>query len=71
MKIPLPILFALGTALCWGLYGPTLANARSPERLYSAFKPYVGRPKRLKTFVCMYCTCIALHNRYICVLIEL
>ena len=23
-----PILFALGTALCWGLYGPTLGKAR-------------------------------------------
>ncbi len=42
MKIPIPVLFALGTAICWGLYGPTLAQARSPERLYSAFKPYVG-----------------------------
>jgi len=39
----IPILFALGTALCWGLYGPALANARSeakpPE--WSPFKPYV------------------------------
>lgn len=38
-----PILFAFGTAICWGLYGPTLHNARShakpPE--WSAFKPYV------------------------------
>lgn len=43
MKLPmLPILFALGTAICWGLYGPTLANARSPEKLWSPFKPYVG-----------------------------
>lgn len=42
MKIPLPILFALGTALCWGLYGPTLGQARSPQGLYSPFKPYVG-----------------------------
>lgn len=37
------ILFALGTALCWGMYGPTLAYARStakpPE--WSPFKPYV------------------------------
>ena len=43
MKLLLPILFALGTALCWGLYGPTLAFARStakpPE--WSPFKPYV------------------------------
>ncbi|MFQ5735125.1 MAG: hypothetical protein ACE5KM_24590 [Planctomycetaceae bacterium] len=42
MKIPPPVLFALGTALCWGLYGPTLAFARSPEKLWSPFKPYVG-----------------------------
>ena len=42
MKIPLPILFALGTALCWGLYGPVVGNARSPEKLWSPFKPYVG-----------------------------
>ena len=42
MKIPLPVLFALGTALCWGLYGPTVGNARSPEKLWSPFKPYVG-----------------------------
>lgn len=42
MKI-MPALFALGTAICWGLYGPVLANARSikspPE--WSPFKPYV------------------------------
>lgn len=42
MRIQLPILFALGTALCWGLYGPVLGNARSPEKLWSPFKPYVG-----------------------------
>lgn len=42
MKIPLPILFAIGTAVCWGLYGPTIGQARSPERLWSPFKPYVG-----------------------------
>jgi len=41
MKL-LPIAFALGTALCWGLYGPTIGNARSPEKLWSPFKPYVG-----------------------------
>jgi len=40
--IPIPVIFALGTALCWGLYGPTIGQARSPERLYSPFKPYVG-----------------------------
>jgi drug/metabolite transporter (DMT)-like permease len=43
MKLPmLPILFALGTAICWGLYGPTLAHSRSPDKLWSPFKPYVG-----------------------------
>ena len=42
MKLPVPILFALGTAFCWGLYGPTLSKARSPEKLWSPFKPYVG-----------------------------
>ena len=40
MKIPLPVLFAIGTALCWGLYGPTIGQARSP--MHSPFKPYVG-----------------------------
>lgn len=39
----IPILFALGTALCWGMYGPALSHARSeakpPE--WSPFKPYV------------------------------
>lgn len=40
----LPIILALATALCWGLYGPTIANARSESKppLYSPFKPYVG-----------------------------
>ena len=42
MKHTLPILFALGTALAWGSYGPVLGNARSPEKLWSPFKPYVG-----------------------------
>jgi hypothetical protein len=42
MKKMLPIILALATAVCWGLYGPIVANARSPERLYSPFKPYVG-----------------------------
>jgi len=42
MKIPLPILFAIGTALCWGLYGPVIGNARNSEGLWSPFKPYVG-----------------------------
>lgn len=35
----LPVLFALLTALCWGLYGPTLAQSRSA--FHSPFKPYV------------------------------
>ena len=33
-----PILFAALTALCWGLYGPALGEARSS--LASPFKPY-------------------------------
>lgn len=39
----IPILFALGTALCWGMYGPALGNARSTVRPpeWSPFKPYV------------------------------
>ncbi len=39
-----PILFALGTALFWGLYGPTIGNAHSkvpPPEGWSPFKPYV------------------------------
>lgn len=35
----LPILFALLTALCWGVYGPALAQCRTA--LGSPFKPYV------------------------------
>jgi len=43
MKNMLPFLFALGTALCWGLYGPTLGRARLVEdATASPFKPYVG-----------------------------
>ena len=49
MKHQLPIIFALGTALCWGLYGPTLQHARAPgsppsppPEGWSPFKPYVG-----------------------------
>lgn len=46
MKKPMlvPILFALGTALFWGLYGPTIGNAqgRPPSQGgWSPFKPYV------------------------------
>lgn len=32
---------ALCVALCWGLYGPTLTNARSPNREWGPFKPYL------------------------------
>ncbi len=32
---------ALFVALCWGLYGPTLSNARSPNREWGPFKPYL------------------------------
>ncbi len=37
-----PIIFAMGTALFWGIYGPTLGKARSPIGAYSGFKPYLG-----------------------------
>jgi uncharacterized membrane protein (DUF4010 family) len=40
-----PILFALGTAFFWGLYGPTIGNAQikgvQPPDGWSPFKPYV------------------------------
>ena len=42
MKTYLPFLFALGTAVCWGLYGPTLGRARLADADLSPFKPYVG-----------------------------
>lgn len=42
MKTYLPFLFALGTAMCWGLYGPTLGKARLADTDLSPFKPYVG-----------------------------
>ena len=42
MKSLLPFVFALGTALCWGLYGPTLGKARLADVDLSPFKPYVG-----------------------------
>jgi len=35
----LPVIFALCTALCWGMYGPTIGNAQS--KIWSPFKPYV------------------------------
>ncbi|MEM6468914.1 MAG: hypothetical protein AAF802_05045 [Planctomycetota bacterium] len=49
-KMLIPILFALGTALFWGCYGPTIGNAASPKVDgrplappigWSPFKPYV------------------------------
>ena len=38
-----PVCCALFVALCWGLYGPTLTNARSMDKppLWGPFKPYV------------------------------
>jgi hypothetical protein len=42
MRTLLPFLFAMGTALCWGLYGPTLGKARLADTDLSPFKPYVG-----------------------------
>lgn len=38
----LPYVFAIGTALCWGMYGATLGNARAADPDASPFKPYVG-----------------------------
>ena len=38
----LPFLFALATALCWGLYGPTLGRARIHDPEASVFKAYLG-----------------------------
>lgn len=35
-----PVIFALATALCWGLYGPALGKSRG--ELKSPFKPYVA-----------------------------
>ena len=49
-KMLIPILFALGTALFWGCYGPTIGNAASPKvdgrpllppDGWTPFKPYV------------------------------
>lgn len=50
-KMLIPILFALGTALFWGFYGPTIGNAQTPrvdgrpmtplEGGWTPFKPYV------------------------------
>lgn len=36
-----PIVCALIVALCWGMYGPTLSNARSSQGLWGPFKPYI------------------------------
>ena len=49
-KMLIPILFALGTAIFWGCYGPTIGNAQTPRvdgrpllppEGWSPFKPYV------------------------------
>jgi len=37
----LAVFFALCVALCWGMYGPTLSNARSLNREWGPFKPYI------------------------------
>ncbi len=42
MRTALPFLFALITALAWGLYGPTLGQARLADATSSPFKPYLG-----------------------------
>lgn len=42
--ILIPVLFALGTAFFWGLYGPAIGNAQikvQPPNGWSPFKPYV------------------------------
>ncbi|MGH9324475.1 MAG: hypothetical protein ACRD21_10775 [Vicinamibacteria bacterium] len=40
MRNYMPILLAVATAVCWGLYGPILGKARVADS--SAFKPYVA-----------------------------
>lgn len=49
-KMLIPILFAIGTALFWGCYGPTIGNAQTPRvdgkpllppEGWTPFKPYV------------------------------
>ncbi len=37
----LAVACALGVALCWGMYGPTLSHARAPNREWGPFKPYL------------------------------
>src|SRR5580765_921879 len=39
MSYRLPVLFAVATAFCWGLYGPMLAKSRTTE---GPFRPYVA-----------------------------
>lgn len=41
MNKTIPVLFALGTAFFWGLYGPTIGNAQIKGGGWSPFKPYV------------------------------
>lgn len=45
MKLWLPIVLALATALFWGTYGPALGNARTAVKIadggWSPFKPYM------------------------------
>ena len=49
-KMLIPILFAVGTAIFWGCYGPTIGNAQTPRldgrpllppEGWTPFKPYV------------------------------
>lgn len=49
-KMTIPILFAIGTAIFWGCYGPTIGNAQTPRidgsplgppDGWTPFKPYV------------------------------
>ncbi|MGB1926272.1 MAG: hypothetical protein ACPHL6_07065 [Rubripirellula sp.] len=37
----LAVACALGVAICWGMYGPTLSHARAPNREWGPFKPYL------------------------------
>ena len=37
----LAVACALGVALCWGMYGPTLSHARAPKGEWGPFKPYL------------------------------
>jgi len=42
MRAYVPYVYTLGTALWWGLHGPTLGAARLADAGQSPFKPYVG-----------------------------